>query len=417
MAKREVSKNSGKDRLGNLVGVVIDIALLSVVIYVGWVIALGSLTYVEGIIRHDLLGYRPSVDVAEISRQTLSAPLISGRPALFHIIITYIGPAITVLLYLHFLKLTTNGSSPGTILVHRRFSKTLSARGGVRWAKVIAEGSALAQRELQSTIADRLGFKGWQEVFGGLRDALVRVRDLAAPVTALPQAARWAAWMSLSAVLILSAASPILYAYNGNLAHFAFEDVNSQAASIPVIAFYLSLAGLVLGWAVVLVGASLTSTVLLLVVAVFYIFCFVFIGIGGGRSWWLPLPQWMVLLLAAATPVPRRRLRWLRFVAVWALAAIAIFHSMRLTPLPRLALSRAWICTVPRRIHLGGVAKATNTLTSLDSLHLCCSRKRHFRCVGAESRSCNDGGWIVLLSVPIDGSDNSLLVSTWRRLC
>ncbi len=76
-----------------------------------------------------------------------------------------------------------------------------------------------------------------------------------------------------------------------------------------------------------------------------YVFSFVFIGLSGERSGWLAIPQWTLPVLAAIAPSSARQ--WpLRLAVLWALCALAVFHSVRLTPLHAIAVS-SWRVVLP----------------------------------------------------------------------
>jgi hypothetical protein len=341
MVEDDETKTAKMAQPRKFAAVIVDLLILSLVVYAGRVIALGSVVYLEGVIRHELFGYPPLAEITEQRQQIQLMPLISGRPMLLNILANDVAAAIMVLLYLGFLTLAFNGATPGMILA-RTFFTSRRGKSGLRGSAIIPELATLTWSQTPSWILARLGLKNLWDSVESLGKIAGSVRELFAPVRALPGAARPLGWVAIASVLILSAVLPLLSAYHVGLGTITFEDINSRPASIPAVAVYLSLLGLVIGWAVALVGASLMNPVLVLVAGLVYVFSFVSIGLSGGRSWWLVLPQWVLPLLVATSPTPPYR-RWLRFAVLWTLSALAAFHTLRMTPLQSVGLTRSWM--------------------------------------------------------------------------
>ncbi len=328
--------SSGRPRsLGQrTAALLIDLTLLGAIVYAGRVIALSVFLYVDDLSRHLLLGLSWSAGLDELREQAHSHPLLLGRPVLVTLLADYFGPAALLALYLAFVKEVMGDDSPGRMLL---------GRDGA-W-KRIKTGSGSVLGELAAKI--RQSIRSWipGQSPADLRQRVGKLGELFAPVRSLPEGSRAAGIAALGIAAVLAAATPAVISFDPRLAKFAFENAYAKQAFVPQVSVYLSLAALAVGWAAALAGAAATNFLAIAAAGPFYVFSFVFIGLTGGRSYWLALPQWTLPVLAAIAPSSARQ--WpLRLAVLWALCALAVFHTVRLTPLHALALS-SWRVVLP----------------------------------------------------------------------
>jgi hypothetical protein len=307
----------------------IDLAVLGALVYAGRIIAAGVVVYIDNLARQLVIGSALSTSLADLQSQIRFHPLLLGRPALLDVLCEELGPAAVLAWYFAFLKAQSAGLTPGLMLVRR----------GV-WPVVNHALSSLfdlaAGRALQI-------IEAWLPGAGGLAALRKRVGNLSglfAPARMLPADSRAIGAAALFLVAAATAATPLVLALS-NLARVGFENAYGRVAFVAQVSVWLSLAVLATGWAAALVGACMTSPLAVAVVGPVYIFSFVFLGLTRGRAWWLALPQWILPVLAAIAPSPPRR--WpLRYALLWALCALAVLHSFRLTPLHAFAAWSSW---------------------------------------------------------------------------
>ncbi len=149
----------------------------------------------------------------------------------------------------------------------------------------------------------------------------------------LPARARPIAWVLFGLGIALILTIPLIALHHGHLEAVTFQDHNLNTRHMPVFSLTLALAGEAFGWAAVLAGASLTNIYLFTAAALLYLFTFTSIGfVGQTQSYWWAVPSWLLPGLLAAAPFASQN-RGLRLTLIWAFCLLAVYHSVRLTPL------------------------------------------------------------------------------------
>ncbi len=339
----------------------VDVAILAALIYVGRVVALTVLVFVDGLIRHQLLGQPTIISpqqfsergnlLAQLRAQMEARPVILGRPALTYALAFYVGPATLILLYWLLLQSAAGGRPLGRILFNRR----RPAGRGLQTAQAVEPAGKTAEQGPDPAAAGfvrRIDARLPRQAAAVLPAALARLanslggwRDLLAPMQPLSAAMRAVGASLVLFALLLAVATPALSARPSSLVQVAFEAAGAQPATVARLSLWLALAGLAIGWAAALAGAALTNRGLFLLTGVFYVFAFVPIGFASaGRVYWLVLPQWTLVLLAAM--MRRGRAGAARLATIWLLSLVATFHTLRLTPLNATVVARSWVAVL-----------------------------------------------------------------------
>jgi hypothetical protein len=115
-------------------------------------------------------------------------------------------------------------------------------------------------------------------------------------------------WVGLGVLLLLVIATAYLVVQRQTFPSVSAELWNEQRVSAPSPALYLSLLGMVFGWAYLLVGAASTSPGLYVLVAIYAAWHNLIVGRALGNTFWLALPSLWILVLGtwAAASHPGR---------------------------------------------------------------------------------------------------------------
>jgi hypothetical protein len=328
-----VKRDSGKAWL-RLGAVMIDLLLAGGVIYIGWTAGIAIVVYLDQAIRTYVLGLNPLADLTGLQNQREDYPVIVGRPELASVL-SFAGPAAMTLLYLGLMRRAWGGRSAGEILMGVQGGRARPRQVSAAELKPLGREFArkVSDRFIQTAL-DYFNIESVRKAFGGIKNLLT-------PVKALPGGVRLIGWITMGLVIAFSVATPLWLVKGVHFATVPFTDVDGIQRTIPRAALYLALAGVAIGWAAALTGASLSSLVLLAYTGVFYVFGFAWIGLAGGRSRWLVLPQWALPVIAAGSPVGRHRRKG-KFITVLVFCVIATLHTTRMTPLHDVALG-SWI--------------------------------------------------------------------------
>jgi hypothetical protein len=307
---------------------VVDFLLALLAVYAANVTSSGIILYADRLIRLQLLGLAPGMDLSQNRAQIIQHPAIIGRPRLTAVLwmVSFTGILLT---YFSLSRSVCRDRTPGAILAG------VSGKSGTEPAFAIRvlvhELMQRAEKTIRDWLMDRLRISEVRELIG-------KLRELASPVSMLPRGLRLIGWFTIAFVLILSISMPVLSDRRAIGGYLTFPSPNGGSAEISYFSLYFALGALAIGWAAALTGAVAMNPIAALVAGLFYIFTMSPLGLSGGRAWWATAPQWAVLGIAALSSSESR---W-RLPVLWTLCIIAVFHTARMTPLAPMVKNTSW---------------------------------------------------------------------------
>ena len=325
------AKEAGRPPAARVVAVAIDLVFTALVLWLAMITSSSVIRYIDTSIREHIFGQMPvlipgnppKIDFKLFRAQLAAHPLIVGRPLLNEVLFL-IGTAAILIVIQRFARSIGSGRTPGEYLVDLRIER-LRARTVPVFERAADEGAEQLRERVLDRISDSLRIAYLKEI----ADNII---ELISPLKKLPGDYRLMGLAAIAITIALSFATAIVLSPHSTLAKLPFIAPSGNTAYIARISLYLGLASLAVGYSIAMAGASLVHPALLLLIAVFYEFTVASVGLSGGRSWWLTVPHWTIVILAVFAP-NARTFRRAAFAVVWALAVVAVFDTLRLTPL------------------------------------------------------------------------------------
>ncbi len=309
--------------------VLIDLAFIALVLWLAIITSSSVLRDLDEAIRIHVYrqlpvlipGDPPKIDLVVFRAQLAAHPLLAGRPFLSYLL-TILGSAAMLIVVQRFIGEACSGRTLGEYVVASRGVKHVVLK------RAAVEAEVEVRHSLTARALKALGVDKWREL-------LSTIADLLSPLKTLPRDYWLMGLGAVAITVVLSVATAIVLHPPAALAQLSFVAPNGNTAYITRLSLYLSLASIAVGWAIAIAGASLIHPMVLLPIALFYEFTITPVGLTGGRTWWVVVPQWAMLLVAAFAPATRTVKRT-GLALVWMLGLIAVFHTFRMTPLAML---------------------------------------------------------------------------------